>query len=371
MSHDAWVPQRLLLKLPSPSTQYKSPLPTYSLNIFTVQKTIDDRRLTSSFLSSRSIPTTLLRVTSYPPFITMVPPTTEGGIHEIAELTTARSLEQLERIGAGFCGSVWAQLYAEDSSTTQLAMKREDGGPGRSLLHEYQMHERIIQAAQLYPHATSFEIPSCYRFIPKDDQGWDQILPRLPPTFTSCNALISEKISPMPHSVRQLLAERYVSVACQGTILADQKNTHCLIRPYLGRRRHISKSTVQPSSRPTFFSLRNFPLHVDQMEDFGLNPLEYALAMADALAFVHWQARVDANDVEFVLAPPRQDHRSRPAPFESAALGSHVMWILDFDCCREMAMNEDGVDKAAKAFWRNDPYYPRPGNEENSADQQL
>jgi hypothetical protein len=25
-------------------------------------------------------------------------------------------------------------------------------------------------------------------------------------------------------------------------------------------------------------------------------------------------------------------------------------------------MDENGVGKAVKAFWRNDPFYPRPGN---------
>lgn len=38
------------------------------------------------------------------------------------------------------------------------------------------------------------------------------------------------------------------------------------------------------------------------------------------------------------------------------------MWILDFDCCHPMMMNDAGVKQACDAFYRNDPYYPRPGS---------
>ncbi|KAF2867794.1 zinc finger protein-domain-containing protein [Massariosphaeria phaeospora] len=36
------------------------------------------------------------------------------------------------------------------------------------------------------------------------------------------------------------------------------------------------------------------------------------------------------------------------------------MWLLDFDCCRYMSMDEAGIEQACAAFFRNDPYYPRP-----------
>lgn len=39
------------------------------------------------------------------------------------------------------------------------------------------------------------------------------------------------------------------------------------------------------------------------------------------------------------------------------------MWLLDFDCCRTMSMDEQGVDQSVSAFFRNDPYYPRPGQQ--------
>ena len=141
------------------------------------------------------------------------------------------------------------------------------------------------------------------------------------------------------------------------------------------------------------FSLRNFPLHVDQMEDKNLDTILYAQMMAETLAQLYWGAHTDANDIEFVLAPPPfqpllpavESNRARynrhvrekadpphhgMVTMDNAFLGEHAMWILDFDCCNDMEMNEAGVKEAVAAFYRNDPYFPRPGREDER-DQKL
>jgi hypothetical protein len=94
------------------------------------------------------------------------------------------------------------------------------------------------------------------------------------------------------------------------------------------------------------------------MEDLNLEVRAYAHAMRDALAMMHWGAKVDANDIEFVLAPPRAGS-SISASFQSHYLGEHSMWILDFDCCRILPVNEAGIEQACAAFFKNDPFYPR------------
>lgn len=43
------------------------------------------------------------------------------------------------------------------------------------------------------------------------------------------------------------------------------------------------------------------------MEKIRPKTHDYAITLADALAFLYWAAKVDANDVEFVLAPPRSN----------------------------------------------------------------
>lgn len=98
------------------------------------------------------------------------------------------------------------------------------------------------------------------------------------------------------------------------------------------------------------------------MEELGLDAEGYVKVMADTLAFLHWEAKIDAADIEFVLAPPRED-RQTGEPFTSDTLGEHAVWILDFDCCRPMTMDDAGIEKAARCFYRNDPFYPRPGRD--------
>ncbi|KAL2129185.1 hypothetical protein VTI74DRAFT_8113 [Chaetomium olivicolor] len=63
------------------------------------------------------------------------------------------------------------------------------------------------------------------------------------------------------------------------------------------------------------------------MEQLGLPIEEDALAMADALAFMHWEAKIDANDVEFVLARPRDPSAT---PNTQPGIGSHVPRMKGF-----------------------------------------
>lgn len=62
--------------------------------------------------------------------------------------------EMLRRIGQGFCGTVWA-------SYTGNAHKREDGGPGRSLRNDYNMHQKAIESLS----ASKVRVPACYRYV--------------------------------------------------------------------------------------------------------------------------------------------------------------------------------------------------------------
>ncbi|EHK18316.1 uncharacterized protein TRIVIDRAFT_137543, partial [Trichoderma virens Gv29-8] len=263
-------------------------------------------------------------------------------------------------IGQGRCGTVWAVLCSNCTGHHHLAMKREDGSTGRSILHEYQMHRKLLEASLLYD-ITSFAIPRSFGYLSYQDiTAWSGVLPRLPENYTGCNAIVSEKIIPLPSSTRRLIVQNFRPDVDEESVLKSQNNEHCLIRPYLA------------------FSLRNFPLHLDQMEHLGIDPGDYAMAMADALAFLHWVAKVDGNDVEYVLAQPRSqpDAVSNQMQLEGGhsnnadILGPHTMWILDFDLCRDLTLDEKGIEQASNAFWGNDPYYPRPCSV-NPANQRL
>ncbi|KAI0160397.1 zinc finger protein-domain-containing protein [Xylariaceae sp. FL1272] len=257
----------------------------------------------------------------------------------------------LSRIGAGFCGSVWS-----DPSNRAVAIKREDGGPGRSLRNDSNIHQQLIAAQDRRKSSLTFAIPSWHCYVTANAAR--DIVARFPSGYSSCNILLTERIPPLPAHVRGMLIEKYCPRELAHSISTDPRNHDCLIRPYLGRRRRGFNNTVF-----SMFSLRNHPLHLDQIEDLGLDLFTYSRQMAEALAFMHWCAGIDANDVEFVLTPLSPGMPTQKA-IPSSVLGDHRLWILDFDCCRPMTMDESGIEHAAAAFWRNDPYYPRPGKEQ-------
>lgn len=277
---------------------------------------------------------------------------------------TSRGIEQadtttLHTIGQGFCGTVWA-------SETGPAFKREDGGPHRSLANDFGMHQRTLQSFQKIP-ALQIQIPTCDAFIAAENQKWwSANHQKFPPGFRiPCNIIQSQRIPPFSEPVRRLLIETYCPSAMIMEIMASEPNKDCLIRPYLGRRR-VGKTNT--ASRFTAFSLRNFPLHIDQMETLGISTNDidqYARVMAETLAVMHWVGEMDGNDIEFVLARPNLSSHDDNSHYEneSNALGDHSMWVLDFDLCRSMAMDSKGVEQAVAAFWGNDPYYPRPCKE--------
>ena len=261
------------------------------------------------------------------------------------------SESSFRRIGAGFCGSIWA---SDDSH----ALKREDGGPGRSLLNDYNMHQKLLTTLnQLQSDINRPRIclPRCHQFIDSDNRTWwNERISEFPKEYRiPCNTLVTDRIPPFPERVRNTIIDLYCPEPLKPAIKASTPDQDCLIRPYLGRRRRlVSQSRFQA------FSLRNYPLHIDQIEILGLDKTLYAEIMAETLAHVYWRAHIDANDVEFVLAP---SNASEQFTINSPVLGSHVMWMLDFDCCRHMPFDEQGVRQAMEAFYRNDPFYPRPG----------
>ncbi|KAH6632541.1 zinc finger protein-domain-containing protein [Chaetomium tenue] len=290
----------------------------------------------------------------------------------LKEISIAQSDAPLERIGYGSCGSVWADASRFpdiDRCESALVLKRADGLPDRSIENEAQIHKDILAPIASKPEFLTgfhFYIPRQIQFLQPGTPSWNEILPRLPPESVACQALISERILPLPRDIRRLMVEKFWNGRddLRDSIINDKRNEHCLIRPYLGRRR-VGVGTGERRSMFKSISLRNYPLHIDQMEALGLPTHEYASAMADALAFLLWVAKIDACDVEFVLARPRTVVCAEPCrlgtcAFTPGVLGPHALWILDFDCCKKLPMSVNGIRIAAERFWRNDPFYPNP-----------
>ncbi|KAG8407227.1 hypothetical protein J3458_020717 [Metarhizium acridum] len=269
----------------------------------------------------------------------------------------------LRRIGFGNCGSVWGTLKhnAHNNADVDIDMiiKREDASPGRDI-----KNETLVQS-QVFPAESSLQltsIPQCFGLMETDDKRWQQILPLLLAGFKECRAMIAEKINPVSTRAQLLLVDKYSPVSHREVFrrsieAPDGKSQHCLVRLYLGRRRQARARKEQHHPRPQFFSLRNYPLHADQAEELQLPCKQYAKAMAEALATLNWQVRTDGNDVEFVLGAHRRGEEDPNMPLED-----HAVWMLDFDCSRPIETNDSGLESIARAFWRNDPYFPQPGS---------
>ncbi|MCJ1327975.1 hypothetical protein MMC10_004650 [Thelotrema lepadinum] len=162
------------------------------------------------------------------------------------------------RIGAGFCGSVWAP--SEEHNTNIYAIKRGDGGSGRSLHNDYIMHQKAIESL-----STSYvRVPGCHQYIDAEDRSWwDLNISKFPENVQiPCNALVSDRIPPFRQKIRETLIDAYCPTDSHSLIKTSEPDQDCLIRIYLGRRRrHVKQSKFHA------FSLRNYPLHIDQVEE--------------------------------------------------------------------------------------------------------
>lgn len=287
--------------------------------------------------------------------------------------TSARPHQgSFRRIGQGHCGSVWTQ------AESALALKRADCAQSRYLWKEYYMQTLVLEALTLFPG--SIRVPQCYWFTNEFDPWWAQNLPLFEKgAERSRNAMCSERIPPVSRSFQHSLIDKYCSNERLRNEIKASPSADCIARLYLG----AHSSTETRPKRLLAFSLRNFPIRLEQAEELNLPIFKYANTMADALAIMHWQAEIDAADVEFVLGSPRKTPKQAICPsavvaqlryntctrwhdqaFDDYEPGTndaqHELWLLDFDCCSRISMNDEGVEQAAVAFWGNDPYYPRP-----------
>lgn len=203
---------------------------------------------------------------------------------------------------------------------------------------------------------------------------WDEHRRHFPEaSVLPTTGFLSERIFPVPLPVRAAIVDAFAPKdvkRSKESFLGQQENKDCLIRVYLGRRQS------RPASNT--FRLRNFDMTINEMEVLRLDTVLYAETLAETLAIIHWKAKLDANDVEFVFgSAPAQ--RRRPAAAELRQtnrsdverLASEVdfrhrsigIWLLDFDQCKTFAEDEDGVRQLERGFYFNDPYYPRPISE--------
>jgi hypothetical protein len=285
-------------------------------------------------------------------------------------------------IGAGSCGTVFEKLG------TTHAVKLAKPGWNIQLWNDYLIHTRVLEA---FKGATveDLHIPKAFWFIePKTGNAWWKINEDcFPPKYSAeprPNVLCTERILPIPEELREAIIDLWCPDLLKSVAKAEPANNDCLVRVYLGASR-------RQRTRPlTMFQLRNFNLYVDQIRE--LNQLsdyeEVASNMGKALAIMHWRVGTDARDIEFVLgsAPAlveetpipstRLEELKEPISTWSEVTGHNFrrrairLWMLDFNQCRYIKPDNDGIATAVQAFFINDPYFPRPLTA-NSSEQRL
>jgi hypothetical protein len=279
------------------------------------------------------------------------------------------SQQRFSIIGKGQCGSIFAL------KGTQMVVKLPNSANKIEELHsDFRIHRRIHNAfITVFSNHRNIHIPKPEVWLTSGSEHfWSQNASLFGHDVEVPNyGLVSERIYPLPYPVREAIVNALCPkpiLNARDAFLKHPENKDCLIRLYLGRR-HDNRI-----SNPQNIRLRNFPMHVDEMERIGLDTKRYAKVMAEALAVMHWKAGVDATDVEYVLgSSPMVAGKPSDADVDAAdidALGKlyHTdfehrtisLWLLDFNECKQFEHNREGMTRLVRGFWFNDPYFPRP-----------
>ncbi|TCD63580.1 hypothetical protein EIP91_005219 [Steccherinum ochraceum] len=147
-----------------------------------------------------------------------------------------------------------------------------------------------------------------------------------------------DRVHALPYGASKSIVRAYFPRSLQDATIA-------LCRLYFGK--------VYPKTPlPKFVSTNNFPLdeqrYTKLFEDFShlLQPAdEVARGMGEILAKLHYKARVDGRDIEFVLG--------------GTGGADFTYFIIDFNQVRAWTKGSD-VAMLVSSFFDNDPYYPRP-----------
>lgn len=297
-----------------------------------------------------------------------------------AALRSGLEREDLRIIGLGSCGTVF------EIPGTELAFKKgtSELGIWKDFCLTNKVHNAIkdvqMMMQEAFPHSTIPKTPLCHDYHPVDDEEfWSENVQRFPAGHRTKQPLFMvDRILPLPQGPREALIKMYFSddEEIQQEAKDDPENKDCLIRLYFGERESIRQQSE------VYDALRNFPLRLNMMEDIDLDVSELANEIAIGLAILHWQAKVDGMDVEFVLGSSAMWGRERPRGYDNTSAPPHIvktinfksrslhLWMIDFDKTTEIDFTNYDVDtKLVPAFLGNDSYYPRPRVDEELWDE--
>lgn len=282
-------------------------------------------------------------------------------------------------LGNGSVGTVY------DHPGTPWCYKLSHLTKSDKLFNNYRKQDAIRHAftafQQRFPEfdQEQVQVPKGNWFIPveKDKQDWwkdngDRFIFEFPEQKRKTDVFCMERIFPVPAPMRNALIDRFCNPKHRDAARANSKNKACLVRVMLGRSGNDSSALG--------FNLRNFSMTADKFEKLGMDALDYAEAMGHAMAVMHWQAKLDGEDIEFVIGSTPtelQDTRHEIPEGEVAKLTERTnthqmvvganfkkrvmcMWMLDFGSCNPITVDVDGVNKAIEGFFNTLAFCPRP-----------
>ncbi|KAH8836226.1 hypothetical protein RJ55_10046 [Drechmeria coniospora] len=264
--------------------------------------------------------------------------------------TQALGTESFRKIGLGTFGTILVQ------DGKSVVFKLAKSGDDNTLRNDYEQHSLIAGSFKKYI-INEVRIPNCINFIPKSNTEFFRQRPSLVRAAEgTCHfptgALISERILPLPKPIRQLLIEKYCNERIKAEATSAVGNINCLIRVYLG--------SMEGRGAGRFFSLQNFKMHLGMLARIQLNVDGMARRMGHAMAVMHWAAKTDARDVEFVLGSSTAKGAAVQGAIEDCSQRITELWLLDFNQVKNITMDKAGVDQAVEAAITNDPYIPKP-----------
>ncbi|KAF5659173.1 zinc finger domain-containing protein [Fusarium heterosporum] len=242
-------------------------------------------------------------------------------------------------------------------SNGTVAMKLAKDSFSHELWLDYAMSKHICDVFSVL-NINGVNFPNFNSFMPRDNsQVWADMHKEYQ-FFTS--AYLTERVPPIPLSLQLSLMKAFSKELDYVPITHDLASHDCLVRLYFGS---LGGATKHSGDDLPY----NFELHLNHMIELGVSrPFYFAIVrdMATALAALHWAACTAANGVKFVLGGPRERQRL------DATIAGHdqvCLWALNLEKAACIPFGVDGVAMAVDAYMANDPYYPRPSQQDSTA----
>ncbi|KAL5373971.1 hypothetical protein DPSP01_012276 [Paraphaeosphaeria sporulosa] len=191
--------------------------------------------------------------------------------------------EVFDPIGIGQCGTVYALR-----GTTMAVKLPNNPQNSDELFSDFRMHLKIKNAFNTLPaelHAShNVNFPDINVWVdPHSDHFWTEHKSKFSVTGIPVPnyGLVSERIYPLSPLVRSAVVDARCPKEIQkhkAEFLARPDNKNCLLRIYLGRHSHDTPMAARNAR------LRDFPLHLDEMECLKLDVKMFACTIAQALS---------------------------------------------------------------------------------------